>query len=80
MFQPCIQHVYTCIHHVYHASEWYILAVLAWQLYRIKYYAFLAACTEASYIQNTYGVVGGWYGGDYREGLDLIETLKPLIF
>ena len=26
-----------CIHHIYHASEWYTLAVLAWQLYRIKY-------------------------------------------
>ena len=36
-FQPCLQHVYTVIHHVYHASEWYILAVLACQMYRIKY-------------------------------------------
>ena len=36
-FQPCIEPVYTCIHHVYLASEWYLLAFLAWQLYKIKY-------------------------------------------
>ena len=36
-FQACIEHVYTVIHHVYHASEWYMLAVLACQMYRIKY-------------------------------------------
>ena len=38
VFSPLYNTYTPCIHHVYSASEWYILQVLTWQLHGIKYY------------------------------------------
>ena len=37
VFSPVYNTYTPCIHHVYRASEWYILQVLTWQLHGIKY-------------------------------------------
>ena len=38
VFSPVYNPYTPCIHHVYHASEWYILQVFTLQLHGIKYY------------------------------------------
>ena len=38
VFSPVYNPYTPCIHHVYHASEWYIMQVFTWQLHEIKYY------------------------------------------
>ena len=37
VFSPVYNPYTPCIHHVYHASEWYIMQVFTWQLHGIKY-------------------------------------------